>query len=98
MEIHSISTQKMLQVYQSNNKVEPKGKNVQASKQSTDTVELSDEAIFLHTASMSVKNGEEIRNAKVTSLQNQIREGTYKVNSKSVVDSMIQSVILDKKI
>jgi len=64
--------------------------SVDKSEKSVDTVEISEEALNL------LSDSSELRDEKITSIKNQIAEGSYYINSTDVVDKMMKNIIPDK--
>jgi len=86
MKIDGVTNNYAINPYKNYNKA-----SVDKAKESTDTLEISEEAMNL------LSEGSEVRNEKIESIKNQIAEGSYHRNSTDVVDKMIQNVISDKK-
>jgi len=98
VKINPFSAQKAANLYRSfENQVKkdnlPVEKNTQA-----DQVILSPEAASLQAALKASKGGEDVREAKVQAIQQQIKNGTYRIDSRQVAAKIIDQVLLDKKI
>lgn len=66
--------------------------------QSKDKVEISQKAIDFQVAMKAFKELPDIRENKVNDVKQAIKSGTYNPSAKEVVDKMIDSFTMDKKI
>ncbi|MCK9445094.1 MAG: flagellar biosynthesis anti-sigma factor FlgM [Tissierellaceae bacterium] len=86
----------VFQVYNKNSTAKKtKGKQI---SEGSDEVKISEKAIDFQFAVKKLKDVEEIRMEKVKNIKNQIKSGTYEVNSNMVAEKILEDISFNKKI
>lgn len=97
MKIFNNNIEKAMQIYkkQGINKLQ----NTTTSKISKkDQVELSSTAKDFQYAMKLLKDVPDVRQDKIDSIKNQIKTGTYKIDSGKIVEKMYESINIDKRV
>ncbi len=94
---NSSNIDKITQAYR---KQEINKENIRSSKinKKNDELSLSDTAKDYQFAMNAIKNVPDIRKEKVETIKEQIRTGTYVVDSGKIAESILENINFDKKV
>lgn len=86
---------KISQIYE-NHQIKKVGLN--GNKSEKDKLDLSNKAIEYQSAFVKIKELPKIRENKVKKIEDKIKTGSYKIDSKGIVKKMINRTIFDEKV
>ncbi|MGI6707481.1 MAG: flagellar biosynthesis anti-sigma factor FlgM [Clostridia bacterium] len=98
MKINPADITKIINAYKAHEKAGQRAVKPPNAMEKTDKVELSPQGLSKQAALAAAKAGEDIRDAKVQSIRERIRKGTYQVDAGAVADKILEHISFDKKI